>query len=136
MIRRPPRATRTDTLFTYTTLFRSYDARKHNGVVRYARADTLIGHQVVKLLFQPHHVRPDNQLDNRDQILVAVVKRKAGGTGLFAQHIERPVGEWLAVRAFGFADQRMSAGLIHTKTLAFVDGPLKGDAIQPTSPHP
>src|SRR3546814_13558156 len=25
MIRRPPRSTRTDTLFSYTTLFRSYD---------------------------------------------------------------------------------------------------------------
>ena len=25
MIRRPPRSTRTDTLFPYTTLFRSYD---------------------------------------------------------------------------------------------------------------
>src|SRR3546814_6026707 len=28
MIRRPPRSTRTDTLFPYTTLFRSYDAQK------------------------------------------------------------------------------------------------------------
>src|SRR3546814_15858967 len=27
MIRRPPRSTRTDTLFPYTTLFRSYDAQ-------------------------------------------------------------------------------------------------------------
>src|SRR3546814_7401019 len=27
MIRRPPRSTRTDTLFPYTTLFRSYDLR-------------------------------------------------------------------------------------------------------------
>src|SRR3546814_10618646 len=27
MIRRPPRSTRTDTLFPYTTLFRSYDCR-------------------------------------------------------------------------------------------------------------
>src|SRR3546814_6220741 len=27
MIRRPPRSTRTDTLFPYTTLFRSHDAR-------------------------------------------------------------------------------------------------------------
>src|SRR3546814_3481848 len=27
MIRRPPRSTRTDTLFPYTTLFRSWDAR-------------------------------------------------------------------------------------------------------------
>src|SRR3546814_3208977 len=29
MIRRPPRSTRTDTLFPYTTLFRSADAVKH-----------------------------------------------------------------------------------------------------------
>src|SRR3546814_20449115 len=28
MIRRPPRSTRTDTLFPYTTLFRSFDLRK------------------------------------------------------------------------------------------------------------
>src|SRR3546814_19870825 len=28
MIRRPPRSTRTDTLFPYTTLFRSYDLRR------------------------------------------------------------------------------------------------------------
>src|SRR3546814_4291069 len=28
MIRRPPRSTRTDTLFPYTTLFRSYDIRR------------------------------------------------------------------------------------------------------------
>src|SRR3546814_9076126 len=29
MTRRPPRSTRTDTLFPYTTLFRSPDVRKH-----------------------------------------------------------------------------------------------------------
>src|SRR3546814_14335181 len=29
MIRRPPRSTRTDTLFPYTTLFRSPDGRRH-----------------------------------------------------------------------------------------------------------
>src|SRR3546814_19632185 len=29
MIRRPPRSTRTDTLFPYTTLFRSHALRKH-----------------------------------------------------------------------------------------------------------
>src|SRR3546814_12080079 len=29
MIRRPPRSTRTDTLFPYTTLFRSVDAADH-----------------------------------------------------------------------------------------------------------
>src|SRR3546814_19709158 len=31
MIRRPPRSTRTDTLFPYTTLFRSYTALKDKG---------------------------------------------------------------------------------------------------------
>src|SRR3546814_20613005 len=31
MIRRPPRSTRTDTLFPYTTLFRSLDQRFHAG---------------------------------------------------------------------------------------------------------
>src|SRR3546814_1635697 len=33
MIRRPPRSTRTDTLFPYTTLFRSADDRAHAVVV-------------------------------------------------------------------------------------------------------
>src|SRR3546814_6874909 len=32
MIRRPPRSTRTDTLFPYTTLFRSIDAVLNDGV--------------------------------------------------------------------------------------------------------
>src|SRR3546814_947686 len=32
MIRRPPRSTRTDTLFPYTTLFRSHDDRSEAGV--------------------------------------------------------------------------------------------------------
>src|SRR3546814_6143373 len=43
MIRRPPRSTRTDTLFPYTTLFRSYalDARH-----LHAEADAEIGHAV------------------------------------------------------------------------------------------
>src|SRR3546814_7692372 len=31
MIRRPPRSTRTDTLFPYTTLFRSYAQSESNG---------------------------------------------------------------------------------------------------------
>src|SRR3546814_12973609 len=32
MIRRPPRSTRTDTLFPYTTLFRSVSRRPHRGI--------------------------------------------------------------------------------------------------------
>src|SRR3546814_11789433 len=34
MIRRPPRSTRTDTLFPYTTLFRSDQAAQHRAIVR------------------------------------------------------------------------------------------------------
>src|SRR3546814_17939649 len=34
MIRRPPRSTRTDTLFPYTTLFRSHSATQHHGLRR------------------------------------------------------------------------------------------------------
>src|SRR3546814_4938157 len=34
MIRRPPRSTRTDTLFPYTTLFRSADRRRTSGCDR------------------------------------------------------------------------------------------------------
>src|SRR3546814_8726191 len=34
MIRRPPRSTRTDTLFPYTTLFRSTAPRPHRNIVR------------------------------------------------------------------------------------------------------
>src|SRR3546814_11165276 len=41
MIRRPPRSTRTDTLFPYTTLFRSLDFR--------ANATHVLKHQVTRL---------------------------------------------------------------------------------------
>src|SRR3546814_7582631 len=53
MIRRPPRSTRTDTLFPYTTLFRSAGERRREnhrnevaiGLVRYARIEEPVHHQ-------------------------------------------------------------------------------------------
>src|SRR3546814_2925878 len=42
MIRRPPRSTRTDTLFPYTTLFRSYDYDKTYVVMPMEDAQTLL----------------------------------------------------------------------------------------------
>src|SRR3546814_14925846 len=39
MIRRPPRSTRTDTLFPYTTLFRSVDFEGQKGEVTIQRRD-------------------------------------------------------------------------------------------------
>src|SRR3546814_13888559 len=40
MLRRPPRSTRTDTLFPYTTLFRSIEGRDH--AVQLGRTDPLL----------------------------------------------------------------------------------------------
>src|SRR3546814_1734353 len=37
MIRRPPRSTRTDTLFPYTTLFRSTESAPRRPTIRYSR---------------------------------------------------------------------------------------------------
>src|SRR3546814_20347112 len=55
MIRRPPRSTRTDTLFPYTTLFRSESPRWHDGRLWFSdwganhviALDTDGGHEVV-----------------------------------------------------------------------------------------
>src|SRR3546814_14050717 len=44
MIRRPPRSTRTDTLFPYTTLFRSTWRRSYDGSLVAAIATTLLWH--------------------------------------------------------------------------------------------
>src|SRR3546814_7331445 len=40
MIRRPPRSTRTDTLFPYTTLFRSRIRKRRSGGRRYVHIET------------------------------------------------------------------------------------------------
>src|SRR3546814_3058779 len=39
MIRRPPRSTRTDTLFPYTTLFRSLEEKEHDDEDEHHRLD-------------------------------------------------------------------------------------------------
>src|SRR3546814_4429807 len=57
MIRRPPRSTRTDTLFPYTTLFRSLAQRDHRG----QQLDALFGELVADLapVFGHHLARHD-----------------------------------------------------------------------------
>src|SRR3546814_9722104 len=54
MTRRPPRATRTDTLFPYTTLFRSLGLMQ---VRHYSLPNALAGHLLVPELMQ-HDCRP------------------------------------------------------------------------------
>src|SRR3546814_5299936 len=55
MIRRPPRSTRTDTLFPYTTLFRS---------------DRLAGEDLVAVI-QARQVEPDHVLEQHEGVLAA-----------------------------------------------------------------
>src|SRR3546814_966044 len=50
MLRRPPRSTRTDTLFPYTTLFRSFAALGDSGVLSTAMADAVPAGQLGRLL--------------------------------------------------------------------------------------
>src|SRR3546814_8522475 len=58
MIRRPPRSTRTDTLFPYTTLFRSFAAVGH-AHRRVGKRDTAIGAALISggIAFLPYAAR-------------------------------------------------------------------------------
>src|SRR3546814_3951470 len=62
MIRRPPRSTRTDTLFPYTTLFRSFV-----DVARDERALSLLAFDQ-SLLFQHLHRRADGDSRNAEKV--------------------------------------------------------------------
>src|SRR3546814_4253550 len=76
MIRRPPRSTRTDTLFPYTTLFRSSSGRK-----RSLTASTLCGHKSPSIAARPATSWPTAlSLDRRwcgHQLLPSVEKHHA-----------------------------------------------------------
>src|SRR3546814_20814230 len=77
MIRRPPRSTRTDTLFPYTTLFRSRQIRKANGnvhpfsdkidhAVQKERANLCVRMRRQEALDDRHHVQASEQFRCRD----------------------------------------------------------------------
>src|SRR3546814_11960082 len=59
MIRRPPRSTRTDTLFPYTTLFRSMQRSKQEFVGRGSESRTLNAGQLTDPV-SPHVVQAGN----------------------------------------------------------------------------
>src|SRR3546814_13857229 len=96
MIRRPPRSTRTDTLFPYTTLFRSDDGRhpvvradlQEFGLELVAGADV----DRVDLVRQPHlfqhdgdlkaiRRRPHVQIDHGERLLFSVRGTRVAGGG-------------------------------------------------------
>src|SRR3546814_19160522 len=70
MIRRPPRSTRTDTLFPYTTLFRSDEMHRIDAERRVAVAQLPIP-QIVAAISCNRHIR-------RDPIPVALPHRQTG----------------------------------------------------------
>src|SRR3546814_1845006 len=58
MIRRPPRSTRTDTLFPYTTLFRSGRAFQHRLPRRWPERDRERGQEPESVVHRHRHRRP------------------------------------------------------------------------------
>src|SRR3546814_4197715 len=62
MIRRPPRSTRTDTLFPYTTLFRSVAKAHHPDVIGNAQLRRACDHRLIEAIFQR---RAEQQADCR-----------------------------------------------------------------------
>src|SRR3546814_15316764 len=87
MIRRPPRSTRTDTLFPYTTLFRSMRATVHDRPVRLSpleyRLLDILAHQGGRVLsagqISEHlHGTSDAADSNAIEALVLRLRRKVG----------------------------------------------------------
>src|SRR3546814_19653191 len=69
MIRRPPRSTRTDTLFPYTTLFRSFDRARAVITHRLRQRDRLLAHAFT------HRRRHERRRRFLDHLLVAALDR-------------------------------------------------------------
>src|SRR3546814_4919002 len=65
MIRRPPRSTRTDTLFPYTTLFRSGDHREAGGRLRLPSAPR--GHRRLQPPLADPQARPRADAGERSE---------------------------------------------------------------------
>src|SRR3546814_14914612 len=78
MLRRPPRSTRTDTLFPYTTLFRSLPARGHVSGFLVPRAVAVAGQSVLNGNGAATHqvVMPDGGV--RLAAIVVAVRRFVG----------------------------------------------------------
>src|SRR3546814_15116068 len=88
MIRRPPRSTRTDTLFPYTTLFRSVAHAGLAGVVAHDRADRLFGET---RLLRLEAVRLELALDqvalgDLDLLVLGVARQDRKSTRLNSSH--------------------------------------------------
>src|SRR3546814_5200485 len=89
MIRRPPGSTRTDTLFPYTTLFRSADDAAVRPFDEHVGAMAVDVHQLHRVQFGH---RPDLRREHLAKLLFALAAQRDDLRGHFAFHlaIERP----------------------------------------------
>src|SRR3546814_10004042 len=92
MIRRPPRSTRTDTLFPYTTLFRSARAAQPRGKVR-GNADGLTKRQLLPAL-TPFRARELRRHATEAEKLLWRALREAFPTAKFRRQV--PLGPYFA----------------------------------------
>src|SRR3546814_12689029 len=76
MIRRPPRSTRTDTLFPYTTLFRSIDTLRDR-LTRRIVDD--IRRRLQSKKIDEHHRRQDEDLIRRMYVICSLFHDQANG---------------------------------------------------------
>src|SRR3546814_1440783 len=89
MIRRPPRSTRTDTLFPYTTLFRSAidAALRLRHILRLGRAGTeLDGHIAVAVLIAHGDDLTAFEAQDGDGHVAAIVLKQAGHPHFLRDH--------------------------------------------------
>src|SRR3546814_5494605 len=84
MIRRPPRSTRTDTLFPYTTLFRSR-LTFHDQRVRIRRVDVRQFNRAIEARAD----RADLDLDGRDHARVGFLGQRLAAGDAAPQHVRR-----------------------------------------------
>src|SRR3546814_8308978 len=102
MIRRPPRSTRTDTLFPYTTLFRSVHRTDRGVVVRVADRVHGLGHDLTQLAVGLVLALALLVLDHAalfiEGLLVDRAEQVAHAVGLHPQrHVQRSGGHVLEV---------------------------------------
>src|SRR3546814_5698649 len=102
MIRRPPRSTRTDTLFPYTTLFRSNSLRSRLGMRKATQKASVSGPAPNELAIRTSRIRPVMRENSVKLLMVAADLSKLMAWGLlFWTHADG------AVQAYGFAVQHV-----------------------------
>src|SRR3546814_9400429 len=116
MIRRPPRSTRTDTLFPYTTLFRSGDEHRRHRARRFRLEKTeSLGQFAGDQPAQRHVVgQPDQQDHLARRHLVDTRGHVAGHDDDLRLHVAAPGG--IAERnRIARAEEAIAAALVHQR---------------------